>query len=348
MKLDYPIERLCQVLEVSVSGYYDWAKREIVPGPRAREDRDLAQQIANLHLRSRQTYGSPRIVAALRTHGRRHGRNRVARLMRLQGLRGRQPSRYRPQTTDSRHPHPIAPNRLKEVGVPAAPNRVWVADITYIPTRQGWLYLAAVLDLFSRRIVGWAMSSSIDSALVLQSLTMALRHRRPNTGLIFHSDRGVQYAAGSFRDALTQAGLLASMSRTGNCYDNAAMESFWSTLKLEMVYRQDFDSHEQARRKIFDYIETFYNRERLHTALAAKSPAAFETAAGEAEPTRQRSPMGVEPLKAEAKQTDVRGHQRATGAPSGGAAGTFTHDQPLTLKFIPTHYSLNSTQQNQD
>ena len=249
MKLDYPIERLCQVLEVSVSGYYDWAKREIVPGPRAREDRDLAQQIANLHLRSRQTYGSPRIVAALRTHGRRHGRNRVARLMRLQGLRGRQPSRYRPQTTDSRHPHPIAPNRLKEVGVPAAPNRVWVADITYIPTRQGWLYLAAVLDLFSRRIVGWAMSSSIDSALVLQSLTMALRHRRPNTGLIFHSDRGVQYAAGSFRDALTQAGLLASMSRTGNCYDNAAMESFWSTLKLEMVYRQDFDSHEQARRR---------------------------------------------------------------------------------------------------
>jgi len=276
MKTDHSIVALCENLQVSLSGYYGWQARRASPGPRALETEELAQEVEAIHGESRQTYGSPRVVRELRKRGRRHGRARVARLMKAKGLCGRQKGRYRVRTTDSNHDYPIAPNRLAQAPKTTAPNQIWVADITYIHTQEGWLYLAGVLDLHSRKIVGWAMSPSIDAALVLQALAMALRHRQPPGNLLFHSDRGVQYAAGPFRAALTKARLIASMSRRGNCYDNAAMESFWSTLKLELVYRRHFASHRQARSEIFDYIEAFYNRQRLHSALNYMSPVAFE------------------------------------------------------------------------
>jgi len=276
MKDDHPILSLCLHLEVSPSGYYAWQKRRDCPGPRALQDRALVREIEQIHSRSRQTYGSPRVVEELRKQGRRHGRNRIARLMQQEGLCGRQKRRYRVQTTDSNHDQPIAPNRLAEAPKATAPNQLWVADITYIETKENWLYLAAIMDLYSRKVVGWAMSERIDTVLVLKALGMALLHPRPPANLLFHSDRGVQYASGDYRQALSQAGLIASMSRSGNCYDNAAMESFWSTLKLELVYRQDFQTRAQARTQIFDYIESFYNRQRTHSALGYRSPVDFE------------------------------------------------------------------------
>jgi transposase InsO family protein len=276
MRDQYSILALCHELEVSPSGYYDWRQRQASPGPRALENQILATRIAELHEQSRDTYGSPRIVMELRKTGARHGRNRVARLMKQEGLYGRQKARYRVQTTDSNHDEPIAPNRLAEAPRPSAPNQIWVADITYIQTQEGWLYVAAILDLYSRKIVGWAMGEHLDTALVLKALFMALLHRQPPTSLLFHSDRGVQYASADYRSALSQAGLVASMSRKGNCYDNAAMESFWSTLKLELVYRRDFQTHAHARSEIFDYIEVFYNRQRSHSALNYLSPVDFE------------------------------------------------------------------------
>jgi transposase InsO family protein len=276
MRDQHSILALCQQLEVSPSGYYDWRQRQASPGPRALEDQVLATRITELHAQSRETYGSPRIVMELRKTGARHGRNRVARLMKQAGLCGRQQRRYRVQTTDSNHNEPIAPNRLAEAPTASAPNQIWVADITYIQTQQGWLYLAAIMDLYSRKIVGWAMGQYIDTALILKALFMALLHRQPPTSLLFHSDRGVQYASADYRGALAQAGLVASMSRKGNCYDNAAMESFWSTLKLELVYRREFPTRAQARSEIFDYIELFYNRQRSHSALNYLSPVDFE------------------------------------------------------------------------
>jgi len=277
MKGDYSILALCSNLEVSPSGYYDWLNRRTCPGPRAVENQALAKAIDTLHVQSRQTYGSPRLVQELRKEGRRHGRNRIARLMKQAGLFGRQKGRYRVQTTESNHDQPIAPNRLAEAPKATAPNQLWVADITYIPTQEGWLFLAAILDLYSRKIVGWAMSERIDTALVLKALGMALLHRNPPPHqLLLHSDRGVQYASADYRQALAQAGLMASMSRKANCYDNASMESFWSTLKVELVYRRNFVGHRQARSEIFDYIECFYNRRRSHSALNYRSPVDFE------------------------------------------------------------------------
>jgi transposase InsO family protein len=276
MKLDYPIRSLCANLEVSPSGYYDWQKRRTTPGSRALENQTLVKQIEAIHTQSRQTYGSPRMVDALRKQGYRHGRNRIARLMQAGNLCGRQPGRFRVQTTDSNHDQPIAPNLLAQAPKATAPNQLWVADITYIETKEGWLYLAAILDLYSRKIVGWAMSERIDTGLVLKALAMALLHRSPPANVLLHSDRGVQYASGDYRQALGQAGLIASMSRRGNCYDNATMESFWSTLKLELVYRRCFDTRAHARTQIFDYIETFYNRQRAHSALGYHSPVDFE------------------------------------------------------------------------
>ena len=276
MRSHHSIAMLCDLLQVSPSGFYDWDRRRQDPGFRAREDQALVEQITVIHAASRQTYGSPRIALELRDRGGRHGRNRVARLMKSRGLCGRQKGRYRVRTTDSNHDHPIAPNRLAEAPATSAPNQIWVADITYIPTQEGWLFLAGVLDLHSRKIVGWAMSDSIDSALVLSALDMAVLHRDPSAGLLFHSDQGVQYAAGNFRVALAKAGIIPSMSRRGNCYDNASMESFWSTLKIELVYRRDFATHRQAKTEIFDYIEAFYNRNRIHTSLHGLSPVTFE------------------------------------------------------------------------
>lgn len=276
MKDSYSILALCENLQVSPSGFYDWLKREKSPGPRAREDATLAQEIQQIHERSRQTYGSPRVVAELRNHGKRHGRNRVRRLMNEMGLCGRQKGRYRVQTTDSNHDEPIAPNRLATAPKPTRPNQIWVADITCIETAEGWLYLAAILDLYSRKIVGWAMSERIDTPLILKALAMALLHRQAPAGLLFHSDRGVQYASADYRAALAKANLTASMSRKGNCYDNAFMESFWSTLKMDLIYRREFATRAEAKSEIFDYIEVFYNRQRSHTALACLSPFDFE------------------------------------------------------------------------
>jgi transposase InsO family protein len=276
MKNDHAVLRLCQELEVSASGYYDWQSRRICPGLRAVQDQALVQEIERIHARSRKTYGAPRIEKELRKQGRAHGRNRIARLMKQEDLCGRQKGRYRVQTTDSNHDQPIAPNRLAEAPKASKPNQIWVADITYIQTKEGWLYLAAILDLYSRRIVGWAMSPRIDTTLVLKALAMALLHRSPPRDLLVHSDRGVQYASADYRQALSQAGFIASMSRKGNCYDNASIESFWSTLKLELVYRRSFDSRAQAQNEIFDYIETFYNRQRSHSALEYRSPVDFE------------------------------------------------------------------------
>jgi transposase InsO family protein len=277
MKSDHAILLLCANLDVSPSGYYDWQRRRRTPGPRALQNQTLVRQIAGIHIQSRQTYGSPRIVEALRKQGARHGRNRIARLMREAGLCGRQKGRYRVQTTDSNHDQPIAPNLMAQAPAAAAPNQIWVGDITYVETQEGWLYLAAVLDRYSRKIVGWAMSERIDTALVLKAFDMALLHRQPISQTLFHSDRGVQYASADYRRALTQAGLLASMSRKGNCYDNATMESFWSTLKLELIYRRKFATRSEARSQIFEYIESFYNRQRAHSALDYRSPVDFET-----------------------------------------------------------------------
>jgi putative transposase len=276
MKADYPIRRLCLYLKASPSGFYGWERRQAKPCARALENQSLAREIGQLHARSRQTYGAPRIERELRKNGRCHGRNRVARLMQEKGLCGRQKGCYRVQTTDSNHDEPIAPNRLALAPKATAPNQLWVADITYIETKEGWLYLAAILDLYSRKIVGWAMSERIATALVLNALAMAVLHRSPPARLLFHTDRGVQYASSDYRQALSSAGLIASMSRRANCYDNATMESFWSTLKLELVYRGGFETRAQARLQIFDYIETFYNRQRAHSALDYFSPVDFE------------------------------------------------------------------------
>jgi transposase InsO family protein len=276
MKTEHPVLELCQLLAVSSSGFYDWQQRREHPGPRALANQKLTGQIAAIFADSRQTYGSPRVQQALNQQGSRHGRNRIARLMRTAGLYGRQQGRYRVQTTDSNHDQPIAPNHLAQAPQATAPNQIWVTDITYIQTGEHWLYLAAVLDLYSRKIVGWAMSHRIDTALVLQALAMARRHRQPPAKLLCHSDRGVQYAAADYRHAQTQAGFIASMSRRGNCYDNATMESFWSTLKWELVYRRKFTTHQAARTAIFDYIECFYNPKRLHSALNFLSPVDFE------------------------------------------------------------------------
>ena len=278
MKDDYSITALCQALEVSASGYYDWEQRKSSPGPRALEEQRLRTEIRLIHQASRTTYGAPRVQMSLRDQGRLHGRNRIARLMREEGLVGRQKRRYRLRTTDSNHDQPVAPNRLAQLPKASRPNQIWAADITYVATAQGWVYVAAIVDLYSRRIVGWAVSLQINAALVLLALSMALTHRRPPAGLVFHSDRGVQYACLEYRQALEAAQLIASMSRKANCYDNAAMEAFWSTLKLELIYRRAFNGIGQVREALFDYIEVFYNRQRLHSALDYRTPAAFECA----------------------------------------------------------------------
>ena len=275
MSAEHNVDELCRAFEVSRSGYYDWHKRREQPAPRALEDAALRPQIAAICREHDRTYGSPRVQRQLAREGKRHGRNRIARLMREQGLAGQQNARFKVVTTDSNHDLPIAPNRLPQA-VATRPNQIWVGDITYIRTAQGWLYLAAIMDLYSRRIVGWGMSERIDTALVLMAWHMAQEHRQAPGELIFHSDRGVQYASAEYRRALQAQGALPSMSRRACCYDNAAMESFWSTLKRELVYRRHFLSHEEARREIFAYIETRYNRKRLHSSLGYLSPVDFE------------------------------------------------------------------------
>jgi len=275
MSDEYPVQKLCATFEVSRSGYYSWRKAK--ESLRMQRDRELQAQIATIHERSRGTYGSPRVTVELREQGERVGRHRVARLMRATGLQGRQKRRYRVKTTDSRHAEPIAPNHLGEIAPAKRSDRVWVSDITYVPTGEGWLYLAGVLDWCSRYLVGWAMGESLDAALPITAMRMALDQRRPPPGLLHHSDRGVQYASAPYRALLADHHVIASMSRKGNCYDNAVMESFWSTLKNELIYRRIFATRAEARTAIFDYIEGFYNRSRRHSALGYKSPLAYES-----------------------------------------------------------------------
>jgi putative transposase len=273
---DFPVRLMCRVLDVSSSGFYDWLERP--ESPRAVENRALVAKIQAIHGDSRRTYGSPRVHASLQDAGYRIGRNRVARLMRDHAIRARTKRKFR-VTTDSRHDHPVAPNRLDRQFEVAAPNTVWVADLSYIPTREGWLYLAVVLDLFSRQVVGWAMDQQMPQELTLAALDMAIQRRRPLPGCMHHSDRGSQYAAGDYQKQLAKYGMVCSMSRKGNCWDNAPMESFFHSLKTELVHHRDYQTRDEARRDIFEYIEVFYNRQRRHSTLGYLSPAQFELAA---------------------------------------------------------------------
>ena len=261
MSGQYRVAWLCEALLVSRSGYYDWKERRRQPGPRQVETIHLRARIQEEFARSRRTYGSPRLARALGCPGRR---NRIARLMRAERLFARQRSKYRHATTDSRHGGPIAPNRLPSLVV-KRPNQVWVTDATGVLTGQGWLYLVAVLDVCSRRVIGWAMSSILDAPLTIAALRMALRQRRPLRSLIVHSDRGSQFASAAYRQFLAQHALLPSMSRGGNCYDNAFIESFWSSLKYELVYHHRFATHAEARTGIFDYIETADSQTKCNT-----------------------------------------------------------------------------------
>jgi putative transposase len=276
-KANYPIRLLCRVLKVSRSGFYAWCRR--VPSDRARRNDRLRLEVRALHAASRCTYGSPRIQTELTESGQRISRKRVARLMVEAGIHGQRKRRFR-VTTDSRHPHPIAPNLLARDFTTSEPNRAWASDITYVWTWQGWLYLAVVLDLYSRRIVGWALDSRIDTALALDALRMALRTRRPGPGSIHHSDRGVQYAAADYQAELATHGLLCSMSRKGDCWDNAVAESFFSTFKAESTPPGGFVSRAQARATISEYIDVFYNCRRRHTTIGSVSPVAFEARSG--------------------------------------------------------------------
>lgn len=281
---EHPVQRLCQVLGVAKAGYYAWHRRQQQgPSRHAQADAALAPRIQQIHRQSRACYGSPRIHAELVASGVRCSRKRVARLMREQQLAGRRRRPFRVATTDSRHPDPVAPNHVqRQFGVTAIgrPNRVWAADYTLVPTRQGFLYLAVVLDLYSRRVVGWAMRHTQDHRLVLDALTLAVGQRQPARGLVHHSDRGRQYASAAYQAHLAQWGMQASMSRVGDCWDNAVVESFFATLKTELVARADWRTRDEARAALFEYLEVWYNRQRRHSTLGYLSPAAFEQQAG--------------------------------------------------------------------
>lgn len=273
MSGDYTVQWLCEALLVSSSGYYAWLKRCENPSPRAKANAELKQRIYEEYERSNRTYGSPRITRAL---GPGIGRNRVARLMREEQIHVRQRSKFRKATTDSGHKDPIAPNLLPEKEITGR-DQAWATDATAVLTGAGWLYVVAFIDLWSRKIVGWAMHDHLDAPLVIRALRMALQQRKPAPGLVVHSDRGAQYASAAFRDVLARNQCVASMSRKGNCYDNAFIESFWSSLKYEVVYPQRFRTKAEARTAIFKYIETFYNRRRLHSSLGYQNPVQFES-----------------------------------------------------------------------
>ena len=274
---DVTVARACELLKVSVSGYYAWHKRQRQPvASTVNADRDLVVRIGQIFVDSRATYGSPRVTAALRQQGIVVNRKRVARLMRLHGLVAKHRCHRRLQTTDSGHALPIAPNRLNRDFSAQRPNQKWVADITYIATREGWLYLALVLDVFSRKVVGWAMEPHREASLVEQALNMALLQRQPAKGqLLHHSDRGGQYASHTYQQCLTDWGITISMSRVADPYDNALMESFIGTLKTECA-NHVFVSRQAARSQLFAYLEGWYNRHRLHSALGYLSPLQFE------------------------------------------------------------------------
>lgn len=273
---EFDITLMCRLLAVSRSGYYAWRKRQ--PSAREMADAQLLAEIKKIFAASGQTYGSPRIHIELRAAGIRCSRKRVERLMRENGLKVVQKRKNRVVTTDSDHDFPVAPNLLDRDFTAENPNEKWVTDISYIRTDTGWLYLAVVMDLFSRAIVGWAMRPDLSQALVLSALRMAIANRQPPAGLLHHSDRGSQYCAHAYRQLQTEYKMVTSMSRKGNCHDNAAMESFFATLKKELVDRRHYRNQAEARQDIFSYIEGFYNRRRRHSTLGYVSPIAFENA----------------------------------------------------------------------
>ncbi len=279
---EFPVRRMCSVLGVSSSGYYAWRERPV--SPREQANQELSLEIHAIHIRSRKTYGSPRVHADLVARGFQAGKNRVARLMRAENIYGRR-KKKQTRTTNSQHSYPVAPNRLNRDFHAMRPNEKWLADITYIPTAEGWLYLAAVLDLFSRKIVGWAFADTLESCLVEQAFNMAVQNRTMLSGLLHHSDRGSQYAGDAYQQLLVVQQMQVSMSRRGDCYDNAPMESFFSTLKCEHVFStlkcehvhfQNYQTRSEARTDIFSYIVGFYNRQRRHSSLDYLSPEEFE------------------------------------------------------------------------
>lgn len=270
----WPVRTICTVLGVSVSGYYVWRQRP--ESRRSVENRTLLSDIRFAHAESGGCYGAPRVHAVLRAAGRCVGRHRIARLTRLAGLRGLAAIPRRVRTPDSRHDYPIAPNRLRRNFAAAAPNQVWRADLTCIRTGEGWLFLAALIDLHTRKVVGWSMRETPHASIALDALDMAIKRQRPAPGLIQHSDRGIQYAADDYRQALAAAGMIASMSRKGNCLDNAPMESFFHTLKVERTHHHVYATRADARRDLFAYIEGFYKSRRLHSGIGYRSPADME------------------------------------------------------------------------
>jgi putative transposase len=272
-QIEFPVTLMCTVFQVSRSGFYAWSKRP--ESQRSIKNRELSQEIAAIHRESKGIYGSPKIHGELQRRGKRHGKNRIASLMRKDGLYAKTKRKFR-VTTDSSHKQPVAANLLNRKFNPNLPNQVWVGDITYIWTREGWLYLAIVMDLFSRNIVGWSMSERITRQLAMNALTLAVKRRNPPRGLLHHSDRGSQYASDDYQALLTKHGMLCSMSRAGNCWDNAPAESFFGTLKRELVYHNHYQSRAQARQSIFDYIERFYNRRRIHASLGYLTPSEYE------------------------------------------------------------------------
>jgi transposase InsO family protein len=274
----WPVKTMCDVLEVSRSGYYAWRQRP--PAARSVRQQELLEKIRIAHQENQELYGSPRVHRALLIDGESVSRNTVARLMRQAKIRAKNRRRFIPRTTDSKHEKPVAENKLNRDFSAGSMNRKWLADITYIPTDEGWLYLAAVLDAFSRRIVGWSMAEHLETDLAADALKMALLQRAVRgRGLLHHSDRGVQYASEEYQQLLSEHGIEVSMSGRGDCYDNAMMESFWATLKSELVQHRSYATREQARQSIFEYIEVFYNRKRLHSSLGYLSPESFEAAA---------------------------------------------------------------------
>jgi len=271
---DHPVGPMCAILGVSPAGYYAWRARP--ESRRAAANRGLLPEIVRAHRNSGGRYGSPRVHAVLRAQGRGASRGRIERLMHRHGIRAIMMRPRRVRTTDSRHDLPIAPNLLARNFTAPGPNRIWLADITYVPTGEGWLYLATVMDLYSRKIVGWAMRDHLRTELPRAALMMALQRQRPGAELIHHSDRGVQYASDAYRGALQLAGIRASMSRKGDCLDNAPMESFFHTLKTELVHHRKYASRADAQRDLFAFIEGFYNRKRLHSAIGYISPDEME------------------------------------------------------------------------
>lgn len=269
----WPLRAMCRALCVSRSGYYAWQRRQ--PSARSQRRATLSAAIREAHVASRKTYGSPRVTAALNRRGVLCCVNTVARIMRQAGLAAQSKRRFK-VTTDSGHDLPTAPNRLDRRFARTRPNEAWVSDITFIATDEGWLYLATEMDLFSRKIVGWAMGDRLDARLVIDALDMAIARRRPEAGLLHHSDRGCQYASRAFRRLLAGHGMICSMSRKGNAYDNAPMESFFGSFKRERIHRSRYATRDQARTDVFEYIEAFYNRRRLHSALGYRSPDEFE------------------------------------------------------------------------